>query len=79
MTTEELERRIRAEGLPITPSGFLREKPAAKVLDIAARTLRQWRKDGNGPAWHRLNGSVRFHVADLAAFITSRRHEPPSS
>jgi hypothetical protein len=77
VTAEELEKRIRAEGIPITPAGLLRERAAAQVLGVAPRTLREWRLAEKPPPWHRLSGTIRYHVADLAAFITSGRREPP--
>jgi hypothetical protein len=79
VTSEELEKRIRAEGIPITPAGLLRERAAARVLGVAQRTLREWRLAEKPPPWHKLSGNIWYNVADLAAFLTSGRREPPSS
>jgi helix-turn-helix protein len=49
---------------------------AAEVLAVPAGTLRYWRKVGVGPAWVKLEGTVRYDVADLEAYIEQCRHQP---
>jgi len=65
----ELEKRIRAHRIPITPAGMLRERDAATVLGVAPRTLREWRKAGKPPPHVRLNRGTWYSVGVLAAFI----------
>jgi hypothetical protein len=71
MTTEELERRIRAEGVAITPAGLLRERAAAQVLGVSSRTLREWRLERKPPAWRKLNGGVWYSVGALCEYLNS--------
>ena len=43
---------------------------AAAYLSSTPGTLRSWRGNGVGPRYHTIHGkSVRYHVADLDAFI----------
>ena len=47
------------------------EREAAAILNAAVRTLRNWRALRKGPQYHKIGERmVRYHRADLAAFIT---------
>jgi hypothetical protein len=38
--------------------------------------LRRWRTEGRGPAWFKLEGSVRYALSDIQQYIESNRHLP---
>jgi hypothetical protein len=72
MTTAELLARLREAGIRVPPSGLVRASVAALILDIAPRTLRQWRLDQVGPQPRRLHGAWYYDIADLAAYLTGQ-------
>jgi hypothetical protein len=55
---------------------FVDEKKAAKILDIAVQTLRNWRQSRRGPAYFKMGRSVRYKVDDLRAYTNKRRIDP---
>lgn len=56
------------------PSVFatLCTKQAARLLGCSNRTLEDWRLRGDGPRFLKLGRSVRYRMADLAAFMDKR-------
>ena len=50
-------------------AGFMNDRELAKWLAVALATVRRWRLLGQGPLAHRLQGSVRYRVADVEAWI----------
>jgi hypothetical protein len=52
------------------------DKETAPILGVARITLRKWRARGRGPAWVKLEGKVRYKMADLIAFIERNRIDP---
>ena len=44
------------------------EKHIADRWQVSLKTLRRWRLDGEGPVWHKLFRSVRYHEADDLEF-----------
>tara|TARA_R110000851_G_scaffold72099_1_gene160004 strand:+ start:1426 stop:1650 length:225 start_codon:yes stop_codon:yes gene_type:complete len=55
---------------PLAPGDLLDENQAAVSLSIAVQTLRNWRWKGIGPRFRKIGArTVRYHRADLAAFI----------
>lgn len=44
------------------------EKYLADRWQVSLKTLRRWRLDGKGPAWHKLFRHVRYHDADILEF-----------
>lgn len=49
------------------------EAKAAAILNTAVRTLRNWRALHKGPRYRKIGERmVRYHVADLAAFIEGK-------
>lgn len=68
-------------GMPTdTPrSTFLAEPDAARYLGYSPYTLRFWRREKCGPAYHRAMRSVRYHVADLDAWLLKHRVETRDS
>lgn len=55
---------------------FLKSSSVAKMLDIPEGTLRYWRNVGLGPVWHKLEGSIRYDVRDVEAYVESNRRIP---
>ena len=52
---------------------LLREEEAAKYLDLAPRTLQDWRLTGAGPAFVKVSHPcVRYRRADLDKWIAER-------
>lgn len=53
--------------------GLLTIKETTQYLKVGRSTLAQWRKAGIGPRYIALDGkSVRYRVADLNRYISSR-------
>ena len=52
---------------------MLSEKQAAESLGVSTVTLWRWRKDRKID-FHRIGNLVRYSVADLRAFMASRRN-----
>ena len=49
---------------------LLDTKAAAEYLGgLSKRTLQQWRHLGRGPKYRKLGGAVRYHQADLDAYV----------
>lgn len=55
-------------------SEYLEEKYGVKY---AVSTLIKYRKDGNGPAYSKLNGKIWYRDADLDFFVESAIHVHP--
>lgn len=56
----------------VTPSTNLKNADAAIFLNVKPETLNQWRWNGRGPKFIKLNRSVRYRLADLEAFLEER-------
>ncbi len=52
---------------------YLDTREAAAWLSLSPRTLDRYRVSGDGPAFHRFGGRVRYTLADLEAWATDRR------
>lgn len=48
---------------------LLNTKDAARYLAVSTVTLARWRSQGLGPRWAKLEGSVRYRLADLREFV----------
>ena len=55
---------------------LLTTKKAAEILSTPEGTLRYWRKTGVGPRWVKLEGSIRYDLADVLTYINQRRRTP---
>lgn len=51
------------------PDDSISAQAAAELLSRSASTLNGWRHLGEGPAFIRAGGRVRYRIADLAEFI----------
>ena len=54
------------------------EATAARLLDLAPKTLQRWRWSGRGPVHYKVGGSVKYRVQDLEEFILAGRRQPTS-
>jgi len=45
----------------------------AERLGISVRTVRAWRLEGKGPAYHHVGALVRYSLADLASWMAEQR------
>ncbi len=52
---------------------YLNTREAAAWLNLSPRTLDRYRVSGDGPAFHRFGGRVRYLVADLKDWASARR------
>lgn len=59
----------------ICPDGRHDERAAADYLGLKPGTLRAWRARGEGPVYY-LAGRVWYYLADLDAWVKSRRRDP---
>ena len=48
---------------------LLRENEAAAYLNVAQKTLTNWRASGRGPVALKLSTAIRYSRADLDAYI----------
>src|SRR5713226_6034325 len=55
---------------------LLTSKLVSEMLSIPEGTLRYWRKVGIGPKWLKLEGSIRYDLADVLAYIDRGRRTP---
>ncbi len=55
---------------------LLTAKQLSLILGIPEGTLRYWRNVGLGPVWHKLEGSIRYDVRDVEAYVESNRRIP---
>ncbi len=54
----------------LEPGDLVDDKEAAAILGATVQTLRNWRWKGAGPRYRKIGQRlVRYHRADLAAFI----------
>ena len=57
-------------------SPYLTTEEAARYLRLGVSTLNQWRGKGQGPPFLRAGKKVMYLLADLDAWMESRREEP---
>ena len=55
---------------------LLSSKAVAEMLSIPEGTLRYWRNTGIGPAWLKLEGTIRYDLADVLRYIDRGRRTP---
>lgn len=51
-------------------------KELSEMLGIPEGTLRYWRSVGLGPVWHKLEGSIRYALEDVEAYLQNSRRIP---
>ena len=55
---------------------LLTTKSVSELLVVPQGTLRYWRKVGLGPAWVKLEGSIRYVEDDILKYIEQHRRIP---
>ena len=55
---------------------LLTSRTVSEMLSVPEGTLRYWRKVGIGPKWLKLEGSIRYDLADVLAYIDRGRRTP---
>ncbi len=55
---------------------LLTSQATSEILAIPEGTLRYWRKIGVGPRWVKLEGSIRYDLADVLEYIERARRTP---
>jgi predicted site-specific integrase-resolvase len=55
---------------------MLTPKQLSQIFEIPDGTLRYWRSVGLGPVWHKLEGSIRYALEDVEAYLQSSRRIP---
>jgi hypothetical protein len=64
------------EGKTMKAPTLLKSSAVAEILAVPGGTLRYWRQTGVGPKWVKLEGSVRYDLADVLAYIERGRRTP---
>ena len=70
---------LRREFQPTTEAPrreFLSVEEAAIFVGLSRQQLDTWKKDGGGPAVHRVGRRVLYSVEDLRVFMAQRRATP---
>lgn len=60
-------------------SQWLRTPQAALYLNLSRRTLEKLRSSGDGPAYRKVGGTVLYRMAELDAWVESRRFTSTSA
>ena len=69
-----------AKRVSVASSRLLTPLLASEYLSIPLGTLAQWRSQRRGPVFVKLEGRlVRYRIADLERYISSRTVEPEDS
>lgn len=64
---------------PVAPVAMLLSVDAAAHLGLKPQTLRKWRITGVGPAYFRIGGRVGYKLADIDAWLATRRFTSTAS
>jgi Helix-turn-helix domain len=57
------------------PDEVIGEQEVARMLGVAAATLRNWRLKNRGPVFFKAGASIRFYRRDVLAYIERSRAE----
>ena len=55
---------------------LLTTEAVSEMLSVPVGTLRYWRTTGLGPAWIKLEGSIRYALEDILEYIRRNRRTP---
>jgi predicted DNA-binding transcriptional regulator AlpA len=59
---------------------FLTPKMLAAQIGVSVKTLDRWRKEGNGPAFHKItNKRIRYYLPDVDAWLAQKKSSPDTS
>ena len=57
------------------PGDWLDTRQLAARLEVHPRTVERWRREGKGPAWHRIGGRIRYRWADVLTWLREHRSD----
>lgn len=73
----ELAERLEARGCWVSLDGRISEATAAvHLLGCTPRTLQRWREEGLAPPFIVIGRKPTYRLADVIAWLDSRRHDP---
>ena len=59
---------------------YITDEKVAELLAVSRSTVRQWRRDGQGPPYHRIGvWAVRYLVDEVMEWASSRKVVPEES
>lgn len=59
---------------------FATPKMLAAFLKVSEKTLDRWRRDGIGPAFHKIsNKRIRYYLPDVDAWLAQGKSNPDTS
>ena len=58
------------------PIRLISAKQLSELSGVPEGTLRYWRNVGLGPVWHKLEGTIRYAMEDVEAYLQSSRRVP---
>ena len=61
------------------PEKLLRTKDVAEILDVSPRQIRYLREEGDGPAFIRIRGSIRYRPEDVERYLERLAEESKSA
>jgi len=64
---------MRINGREIDANSMYAEPPAAEILNRSVATLRYWRRNKIGPAWHKVGRDIQYLGKDIIQFIQAGR------
>ncbi|UWZ83480.1 hypothetical protein [Occallatibacter riparius] len=64
-TREKALQRLRGRVPNLDNYVLLTEFEVSCLMSVPGGTLRRWRGEGKGPSWHKVEGSVRYALADV--------------
>jgi hypothetical protein len=65
-----------SEEIRMTSIQLVTSKQVSGMISVAEGTLRYWRNVGLGPVWHKLEGSIRYSLKDVHAYVENSRRIP---
>lgn len=75
MIAARVEERLRQHQSSIVPE-YLDAAEASIFLNIAPKTLEDWRARGKGPAYNRVGRLIRYNIDELRAWMREQRVAP---
>lgn len=55
------------------PTPMLTQAQVAEMLSVSPKCVEGWRLKGEGPAFYRIGGQVRYEIRDVRAWKRERR------
>lgn len=55
---------------------YIDDLELARRLSLTAAAVRNWRKQGRGPAYYKVESAVRYALSDVEAYMAGRKVMP---